>query len=135
MGACIRVTAHDPASPCAQPDDLGGLCGGTPTHPYMTGVACRFHAPGATEDHCQHGVGWTDDCGRCAGEPPAPSPYPSPSDTRTPPTYGLRTDDPLHRTITRNDSGGRFDDRIPRYACPGCVRPRAKGHKGDHITT
>lgn len=127
--------SHDPLTPCAQPSPFGGLCGGTPTHRYMASVACRFCAPGATADACQHGVAWAERCGRCEGDPPAPSTVPSPSTTRTAHQYGLRTDDPLGRTITRNDSGQRFDDRLPRYPCPGCSRPRARGHKGEHATT
>lgn len=129
------MTAHDPATPCAQPGQYGGLCGGTPTHPYMTGVACRYDAPGATDTACQHGTPWTDHCSRCDGQLPQPSRRLSPSATRATPTYGMATADPLGRTITRGESGKPHDDRIPRYQCPGCVRPRAKGHKGDHATT
>lgn len=125
---------HDPASPCEAHDDALGPCGATPTKVYGTGVRCRADAPGATLDACQHGTPWTDRCGRCEGEPPAPSQRRSPSEGREPHPYGLRTDDPLGRTITRNDAGKPFDDRMPRRACPDCARPRAKGHKGDHTT-
>lgn len=104
---------HDTASPCTAYDDMMGVCGGAPTERYVTGTRCRTCAPGATLDACQHGTPWTQACGRCEGEPPAPSTVESPSARRRPHPYGHATTDPA-----------------PLNPCPRCTRPRSKGHKG-----
>lgn len=114
---------------CELYDELMGVCGDRPAKRYLPGRRCRPHAPGATDLACEHGTSWLDSCGKCDGT--APKVPPLPSRPRVQREYGGASHDPLGRTITTDDSGKRFADRLPRRPCPTCARPRAKGHKGD----